>query len=141
MNGTDAWWMVGCDGSVPHFYQGRGARNAVAKFRANLIEMEREANGLSIKDATFVVRGLRPEALQGPMTAKQAYDLDLGWLWAIAVCDGYHGTPVNPTGPLSREDAVERLGKDRVERMERGARRFYGLTEDQVAIQEREERT
>jgi len=121
------WWMVGCDGSVPHFYQARTGRTAVAQFRANLIEMER-GSGVSIKDARAIVRGLRPHVTEGPLTARQAYELDLGWLWAIAICDECRGAEVIPTGPASREKAVEGIGEERVIRMERSARKRYRLT-------------
>ena len=126
---TDPWWMVGCDGSVPHFYQARTGRSAVAKFRANLIEMERGGAGVSLKDARLIVRWLEPHVSDGPLTAQQAYDLDLGWLWAIAVCDESHSLPLSPTGPVDRDFAVRELGEQRVTAMEREARRRYKLSE------------
>lgn len=32
---VERWWMVGCDGSLPHFYRAATGRSAVAQFRAN----------------------------------------------------------------------------------------------------------
>lgn len=122
-----AWWMVGCEGSVPHFYQAPTGRSAVAQFRANLIEMERGGAGVSLKDARYIVRALNPHVIDGPLTAQQAYDIDLGWLWAIAICDEYHGSPMIPGGPAVRELAVERIGEERVTRMEHSARKRYLL--------------
>jgi hypothetical protein len=119
--------MVGCDGSVPHFYQARTGRSAVAEFRANLIEMERGGAGVSLKDARRIVGWLEPQVIDGPLTAEQAYEMDLGWLWAIAMCDEYHGTPMIPGGPATRQHAVERIGEDRVIRMEHSARERYRL--------------
>lgn len=121
--------MVGCDGSVPHFYRASTGRSAVARFRANLVEMER-GSGVSIKDARFIVRGLAPQMIEGPLTPEQACDLDLGWLWAIAACDAFHGTSMIPTRPLSREEAVDHLGEHRVKMMECAADRRYAVTGD-----------
>jgi hypothetical protein len=98
----------------------------VAQFRANLIEMER-GSGVSLKDARNIVRGLEPQVIEGPLTAEQAYALDLGWLWAIAACDESHSITLIPTGPLSRDEAIRRIEDDQVVRMERSARRRYGL--------------
>jgi hypothetical protein len=119
------WWAVGCDGSVPHFYEAPNGRNAVAQFRANLIEMER-GSGVSLKDARIIVRGLEPQVLEGPLTAEEAYELDVAWLWAIAVLDESY-LMLTHTGGISRKEAVERIGEDRVARLERSARKRYGL--------------
>jgi hypothetical protein len=124
---AEPWWMVGCDGSVPHFYQARTGRSAVAKFRANLIEMERGGAGLSLKDARYIVRALEPQVIDGPLTAQQAYDVDLGWLWATAMCDQHLGAEVIPSGPATRGQAVDYIGEDQVIRMERSARKRYRL--------------
>lgn len=112
---------------MPHFYQAPTGRSAVAQFRANLIEMERGGAGVSLKDARYIVRALNPHVIDGPLTAQQAYDIDLGWLWAIAICDEYHGSPMIPGGPAVRELAVERIGEERVTRMEHSARKRYLL--------------
>jgi hypothetical protein len=110
------WWAVGCDGSVPHFYEAPNGRNAVAQFRANLIEMER-GSGVSLKDARIIVRGLEPQVLEGPLTAEEAYELDVAWSYLM----------LTHTGGISRKEAVERIGEDRVARLERSARKRYGL--------------
>lgn len=129
MGAATYWWMLGCDGSVPHFYRAPTGRSAVAQFRANLIEMER-GSGASLKDARAIVRGLEPQVIEGPLTAEQAYTLDLGWLWAIAACDESHSLVLLPTRPLLRDEAVDHIGEGRVVRMERSARGWYGLASE-----------
>jgi hypothetical protein len=120
------WWVVGCDGSMLHFYEAPTSRSAVAAFRANLVEMER-GSGVSIRDAQFIVRGLQPHVVEGPLTTQQAYELDLGWTWAICWADGFHGTSVSPVGPIDRATAASRLGEQTTARLERSARVRYGL--------------
>lgn len=123
---VDRWWVVGCDESVPHFYRAKTGRSAVAAFRADLVEMER-GSGVSLRDARFIVRRLEPHVIEGPLTAREACDLDLGWLWAIAICDESHSLSLEPTMPATRDDAVKWLGEERAIRMERAVRRWYGL--------------
>lgn len=125
--------MVGCDGSLPHFYRAPSARSAVAAFRADLIEMERGGAGVSLKDARAIVRDLEPQVTRGPLTVEQAYELDLGWLLATAVCDESHALTLIPTRPMSRSEAIVHLGEDRVLRMERSTRRRYGFPEERQA--------
>lgn len=124
------WWMVGCEGSVPHFYAAPSGRSAVAEFRSNLMTMERSCSGVSLRDARTIVRGLAPHVLEGPLTTQQVYELDRGWSWAIAVCDRYDG--VIPTSPCSRETAVHHLGEERTLRLERSAQQRYGLDREAV---------
>lgn len=117
--------MVGCNGSVPHFFRACTGRSAVAEFRARLIEMERGGSGVSLKDARYIVSGLQPHVIEGPLTPEEAYRLDLGWRWSIAVGDASGGR-CSPAGPVSREVAVRWLGEDRVASMERQAAQRYG---------------
>lgn len=89
--------------------------------------MERGGAEVSLRDARIIVRGLQPHVIDGPLATREAFELDLGWTLATAVCDDNHALMLEPTGPTTRGAAVQRLGEERVAHMEQLARRRYGL--------------
>lgn len=131
---TRRWWMVGCHGSEPHFFSADTGRSAVAQFRAHLVEMERQGAGLSIRDARYVVSGLNPCVLEGPLTTERAFELDLGWVLARHIADGQTGFEVNAINPITPTEALKHhLDADTVNRLEHNARQRYGLPAQGVA--------
>jgi hypothetical protein len=119
------WWAVGADGTVLHFYAAPTGRQAVARFRAALVEGD-HGNGWSWRDARARVRGMNPHVVEGPLTAEQARELETGWTWAETIADERSGgLVVLPSGPVTREEAVKHLGEEQTARLETRVRARY----------------
>lgn len=108
------------------FFRAPTGRNAVKQLRRLLMEQFHDS-GASWKNAAFSVRDMGLHVVEGPLTPQEAYDLDIGWMWAEKAADERGGGPWIPTAPISREEAVERLGEERVKFLEETTKRRYGL--------------
>lgn len=121
------WWMLGGGHGMSYqFFRAPTGRNALKQLR-HLLMVQFHDSGVSWRGAAFSVRDMNLHVVEGPLTPREAYDLDLGWSLAENAADARGGGPWIPTSPISREEAVRRLGEDTVRRFEMLLRRKYDL--------------
>lgn len=122
------WWgVVGCNYGTPWFYPARSGREAVAEHRRDSIEAD-VSSGYSRREATEFARALGLTYSSGPLTAREAFVLDAGWLLAQAECDSYGGVSLVPNGPIDDLDACKpMLTDERIEAILDTAAQHYRL--------------
>jgi hypothetical protein len=89
------WWYIGAK-SWPsiHPVAAVNGRMALAQFRRDIIAAEL-FNGESRRAAIDYVRAVGLYVIDGPLTTSQAYECEVGWAWAWALCKFTADVPLN----------------------------------------------
>lgn len=112
---TKFWWMIGGSDEVPHFHYANSAGHALAVCLVERVD-QKVRDGVRRPKAQEAVRKLNLHILRGSMDPHEAYSLHIGWVWsaAAAIKEGNE----TPTQPLTRDDAVQRLGEEKVQQLQ-----------------------
>jgi hypothetical protein len=88
------WWFLSANlWTGIHMYQAPNARNALARYRADIAEAE-QLNGRSGRETKAYLAGAGFHVVWGPFGTHQAFEIELGMALANAICDNGPGRHV-----------------------------------------------